>query len=200
VQLGTGCTGDSNSSSIDLILDVRGNGQTRGAGDDAIRVTNALPGARNLQITGKANCGKKQGGAHQDGIQAIGGTDITFADFEIGDYDSGYATCQGAGGAVFYSSADANSPKNMRIVRGKFIACNHSVKDGNNTATGSITNAKFRSHRNFENTVPSVQGLCQDGSGGAYAKGAPDLDNPNVTQSGITVQLWNKSTQTWVTS
>jgi hypothetical protein len=200
VQLSNGCTGDADANSIDLILDVRGNGQTRGAGDDAIRVTYHSPGARNLQITGKANCGKKQGDRHQDGIQALGGTDITFAAFEIGDYDSGYATCQGAGGAVFYSSANATSPKRMRIVRGKFIACNIAVKDGNNTATGSITNAKFRSHRNFENTVPSVPGLCRDGSGAAYAKGASDFDNPNVTQSGNTVQYWNKSTQTWVAS
>ena len=28
--------------------------------------------------------------------------------------------------------------------------------------------------------------------------GASDFDNPNVTQSGNTVQDWNKATQTWV--
>ncbi len=200
VQLAAGCTGDADPNSIDLILDVRGDGKTRGAGDDAIRISYHSPGAKNLQITGKANCGKKQGGGHQDGIQAIGGTDITFADFELGDHDTGYATCQGAGGAVFYSSSGSTSPKNMRIVRGKYIACNRAVKDGNNTATGSIQNAKFRSHRHFQNTVPSVPGLCQDGSGGPYATAMSDFNNPNVTQSGNVVQYWNKATQSWITS
>ena len=70
VRLGAGCVGDSNPSSIDLILDIRGNGQTYGTGDDAIRIMNELPGASNIQITGQANCGKKQGSYHQDGVQA----------------------------------------------------------------------------------------------------------------------------------
>ena len=200
VQLSNGCTGDSNSTSIDLMLDVRGNGKTQGAGDDAIRITYHSPGARNLQITGKANCGKKQANRHQDGIQALGGTDITFAGFELGDYDAGYATCQGAGAGLFYSSADNVSPKNMKIVGGKYIACNRAVRDGNIRATGSIVNAKFRSHRNLNTTVPSVPGLCQDGSGGPYAQGQSDFDNPNVTQSGNVVQYWDKPTQSWVTS
>ncbi len=200
VQLSNGCTGDSNSSSIDLILDVRGNGQTYGAGDDAIRITYHSPGARNLQITGKANCGKKQANRHQDGIQALGGTDITFAGFVLGEYDAGYATCQGAGAGLFYSSAGNTSPKNMKIVGGKYIACNRAVRDGNQNATGSIVNAKFRSHRNLNTTVPSVPGLCQDGSGGPYAQGESDFDNPNVTQSGNLVEYWNKPTQSWKTS
>ena len=199
VQLSNGCTGDADANTIDLILDVRGNGKTRGAGDDAIRISVSSPGAKNLQITGKANCGKKQGGGHQDGIQALGGTSITFADFEIGDHDTGYATCQGAGGAVFYSNGGTTSPKNMRIVRGKYIACNRAVKDGNDTATGSIQNAKF-GRTGTSNTVPSVPGLCQDGSGGPYATAPSDFDNPNVTQSGNTVQYWNKATQSWITS
>ena len=200
VQLSNGCTGDSNSSSIDLILDVRGNGKTYGAGDDAIRITYHTPGARNLQITGKANCGKKQANRHQDGIQALGGTDITFAGFELGDYDAGNATCQGAGAGLFYSSAGDTSPKNMKIIGGKYIACNRAVRDGNIRATGSIVNARFRSHRNLNTTVPSVPGLCQEGSGGPYAQGQSDFDNPNVTQSGNVVQYWKKANQSWVTS
>ena len=118
--------GDSSSSSIDLILDIRGNGQTYGTGDDAIRIMNELPGASNIQITGQANCGKKQGSYHQDGVQALGGTNITFVDFTIGNYDAGIATCQAAGGIIFYSG----SPRNMNVVRGKFIGCNHGLLDG----------------------------------------------------------------------
>ena len=197
-QLGAGCTGDADSQSIDLILDVRGDGQTYGPGDDAVRISNASPGARNIQITGKANCGKKQGAAHQDGIQAIGGTDITFADFEVGNFDGGVATCQGAGGGLFYSSAAPIKPVRLSFVRGKIIACNHALIDGGgNGASGQIVGTKFRSHRHLQNTVPPVPRLCQDGNGGPYATAKSVLSNPNVAKSGITMQYWNGATQQW---
>ena len=122
VRLDPGCTGDRDPSTIDLILDVRGDGQTYGTADDAIRITNASPGASNIQITGHADCGKKQSAFHQDGIHAIGGTNITFVDFTIGDWNTGVATCQGAGGAVFYSGATGVAPRNMTVIRGRYIS------------------------------------------------------------------------------
>ena len=90
VQLGTGCLGDG-TNATDLVLDIQGDGLTYGGGDDAIRVMNALPGASNLQIEGRANCGGRVAAAHQDGIQVLGGTNITFRNFEIGNYDAGLA-------------------------------------------------------------------------------------------------------------
>ena len=164
VRLDAGCTGDGDPSTVDLILDVRGNGQTFGTGDDAIRVTANTPGARNIQITGHADCGKKQGAFHQDGIHAIGGTDITFVDFTIGDWATGVATCQAAGGAVFYSGAGAVAPRNMTVIRGRFMGCNHGLLDGHGQATlptGSVVGARFRSGRH-----DAGSGLCIDATSG----------------------------------
>ncbi len=66
VRLDPGCTGDGDPGTIDLILDVRGDGQTFGTGDDAIRITTDSPGASNIQTTGHADCG--EGALGPDGI------------------------------------------------------------------------------------------------------------------------------------
>jgi hypothetical protein len=194
VRLDAGCAGDANSSTVDLILDIRGNGQTYGIGEDAIRITADSPGASNIQITGHADCGRRTGSAHQDGIQALGGTNITFVDFSIGDYDGGVSTCQGAGGIVFYSNANGNSPRNMQIVRGKYIGCNHSLLDGTAPSSGSVTGASFRSGRWNMTT-----GLCIDPQDGQpYSASPPCLTaNGSVTESGLTCQRWNRILQRW---
>ena len=191
VRLGAGCVGDSSSSSIDLILDIRGNGQTFGTADDAIRIMNELPGASNIQITGQANCGKKQSIYHQDGVHAIGGTNITFVDFTIGNYDAGVATCQGAGGMIFYSGA----PRNLNVVRGKFIGCNHGLLDGVAPASGSVVGAMFRTGR-----FDMATGLCEEGNSGRPYSASPACltSNPMVTQSGLTCQRWNPRAGQWV--
>ena len=74
-RLVDGCVGDG-TNAIDLIVDVQGDGLTYGT-----RTTRsaAPPGARDLQITGSANAGRSAA-AHQDGIQILGGTNITFLD------------------------------------------------------------------------------------------------------------------------
>jgi hypothetical protein len=185
VQLGTGCVGDG-TSATDLVLDIRGDGRTYGPGDDAVRVMNARPGASNLQIEGRANCGQKVGSAHQDGVQVLGGTNLTFRNFEIGNYDAGLATCQGAGGAFFYSMASTNT----RVDGGKYIACNHSLFAGN--ASGHVSGAMFRSGR-VDGTDPVCAG---------YAASSPCMGpvyGTGVTVSGLTCQRWNNSLRRWDT-
>jgi hypothetical protein len=198
VRLDTGCTGDGDPETIDLILDVRGDGQTYGTFDDAVRTTNALPGPTDLQITGHADCGKKQGGAHQDGLHAIGGTDITFVDFTIGDYEGGLATCMAAGGVVFYSGAGSVAPQNLHIVRGEYIGCNHALLNGNRpNDTGSATDAKFRSGRNFTNG--GEPGLCQDGDGGPYYASDPCIvEAPGFPANGLVCERWDGASGSWV--
>jgi hypothetical protein len=196
-RLGSGCTGDADSNTIDLILDVRGNGKTFGTGDDSVRVMNASPGASNIQITGRADCGLKQGAAHQDGIHAIGGTNLTFVDFAIGNYDGGAATCQGAGGVVFFSGSGSVAPRNMRVIRGKYIGCNHGLLDGDGQQTlptGSVVDAKFRTGRYEQAT-----GLCIDPSDGQPYNISPPCitTNQQVTESNLTCQLWNRTTGQW---
>ena len=198
VRLDPGCTGDRDPSTIDLILDVRGDGQTYGTADDAIRITNASPGASNIQITGHADCGKKQSAFHQDGIHAIGGTNITFVDFTIGDWNTGVATCQGAGGAVFYSGATGVAPRNMTVIRGRYITCNHGLLDGHGLATsptGSVGSAGFRTGRSDRAT-----GLCIDeATGRPYVASRPCITtNRLVTERNLTCQRWDPSGQRWV--
>lgn len=148
IQLGNGCTGDADPATVDLILDVRGDGRTYGGGDDAVRTMNVSPGPTDIQITGRADCGPRQGDAHQDGVQALSGRNITFVDFHIGNYAAGLSTCQGAGGAFFYSGAGANHPENLDVVRGSYIACNGGLYVNADGGTGDVDGARFRSRRN----------------------------------------------------
>jgi hypothetical protein len=183
VQLGAGCVGDG-TTATDLVLDIRGDGRTYGPGDDAIRLMNARPGASNLQIEGRANCGRRVGSAHQDGVQVLGGTNVTFRNFEIGDYDAGLATCQGAGGAFFYSMSSSNT----RVEGGRYIACNHSLFAG--SSAGHVTGAAFRSGRT-DGTDPVCTG---------YAASEPCMGpelGRGVTASGVTCQFWNRNADRW---
>jgi hypothetical protein len=186
VQLGAGCVGDG-TNATDLVLDIRGDGRTYGPGDDAIRIMNARPGASNLLIEGRANCGRRVGSAHQDGVQVLGGTNITFRNFELGDYDAGLSTCQGAGGAFFYSMPSTN----IRIEGGKFIACNHALFAGD--AGGHVQGAMFRSGRT-DGTDPVCTG---------YAASDPCMGpalGGTVTVSGVTCQFWNRNLDRWEAS
>ncbi len=183
VRLGAGCVGDG-TNAIDLVLEINGDGLTRGPQEDAIRVMAERPGASNLQITGHANCGRKVIDAiHQDGIQVLGGTNITWVDFRVGDYDAGRSTCQGAGGAFFYSLASTNTV----IQGGKYIACNHSLLAGN--GSGRVSGASFRSGRN-------------DGSDPAcnYNSSEPCIfQSPSIVKGpGVTCQRWHPPSRRWI--
>jgi hypothetical protein len=182
VRLGAGCVGDG-TSAIDLVLNINGDGLTHGPQEDAIRVMAERPGASNLQITGYANCGRRViSSIHQDGIQVLGGTNITWLNFEVGNYDAGRSTCQGAGGAFFYSLDSTNT----RIEGGKYIACNHSLLAGN--GSGHITGASFRSGRN-------------DGSDPACSYNSSDpclFQSSSITRGpNVTCQRWNPQTDRW---
>ena len=184
VRLGEGCRGDG-TGALDLILNVRGDGVNYGVQHDAIRVMNSLPGASNLEITGFANCGRRVNTEyHQDAIQVLGGTNLTWIDFEVGNYDAGLSTCQGAGGAFFYSLESVNT----RVIGGKYIACNKAlnVKVG----SGSVTGASFRSGRN-DGTDP----VCN------YFSGPPCIFVQDVTRGpNVTCERWNSVTRRWESS
>lgn len=147
IDLDSGCAGDRNPRSIDLIVHVRGNGRTYGPGVDAVKVRQRAGYRRGgIQITGHVNCGPRySAGAHQDGVQLQGGRNIAFVDFSVGRYRQGRSTCQGAGGAFFYSGASGFRPRNIDVVRGRYIACQHSLLAG--LGTGTVRGAKFRSGR-----------------------------------------------------
>jgi hypothetical protein len=51
-----GCRGDGNRGTVDLILDVNGNGRDRGTAYDAVRIG---MNARDLVVTGDVECGRR---------------------------------------------------------------------------------------------------------------------------------------------
>jgi chitodextrinase len=193
VDLTTGCAGDGDAQTIDLIVDVRGDGKTYGPGVDAMKVRTTAGYTGGIQLTGHVDCGPKYTAyEHPDGVQLQGGRDITFVDFGVGNYDAGMSTCQGAGGAFFYSNAGGYAPKNVDVVRGKYIACNHSLFVNDGGGTGSVTDGMFRSGRT-DGTDP----VCSAYAGSPACTGTNDRIPPGVTLTNVTCQRWNAATDTW---
>ena len=187
VDLYTGCAGDGNSSTIDLIVDVNGDGTTYGPGADAFKVRQGAGHNAGIQLTGHVDCGPRYTpDAHQDGVQLQGGRDITFVDFSVGNYATGRSTCQGAGGAFFYSSSSGYVPTNIDVVRGSYIACNHSLVRG--AGSGDVVDAHFRSGRT-DGTDP----VCSQFAGSP----ACDGDASGVTTTRVTCQRWNATSDRW---
>lgn len=119
VAIESGCTGDGDPATDDLVIHQYGNGTTLGAGGDPIVI---FPGSHDLTITGFTDCGtiyvgadgvpRTSDDAHQDGFDIRGGMDILIHDYRMGDWASQTATCHGAGG-LYYPSAflNSNTPK-----------------------------------------------------------------------------------------
>jgi hypothetical protein len=189
IDLYSGCAGDANPNTIDLIVDVRGNGRSFGPGVDAFKVRQRAGYLRGIQLTGHVDCGPRySAAAHQDGVQLQGGRNITFVDFSVGRYNTGRSTCQGAGGAFFYSGAMGYRPTNIRVVRGRYIACNHSLFAG--LGSGSVRGARFRSGRT-DGTDPKCRGF----------HGSPPCDiRSAVSFSNIVCQRWSAQRNRWVAS
>jgi hypothetical protein len=189
IDLYSGCAGDANPTTIDLIVDVRGNGRSFGPGVDAFKVRQRAGYLRGIQVTGHVDCGPRyNAAAHQDGVQLQGGRNITFVDFSVGRYNTGRSTCQGAGGAFFYSGAMGYRPTNIRVVRGRYIACNHALFAG--LGSGFVRNARFRSGRT-DGSDPKCRGF----------HGSPPCDiRANVRVSGLICQRWNARRNVWVAS
>jgi hypothetical protein len=192
VDLFTGCAGDGNPNTIDLIVDVRGDGVTYGPGVDAFKVRQEAGWNGSIELTGHVDCGPKYTeDQHQDGVQLQGGRNITFVDFSVGDYDNGRSTCQGAGGAFFYSDASGYFPTDINVIRGKYIACNHSLFTGAQTS-GSVTGAMFRSGR-----VDGTDPFCNQYNGSPPCTGENDRIAAGITLTNVTCQRWNAAADRW---
>ena len=189
IDLDTGCAGDGNPSTIDLIVLVRGNGRTYGPGRDAFKVRQRAGYNGGIQLTGHVDCGPRYVGAHQDGVQLQGGRNITFVDFSVGRYHRGRSTCHGAGGAFFYSGASGFRPQNIDVVRGRYIACTHSLFTG--SGSGRVVGAKFRSGR-----TDGSDRKCR----GVHGAPPCELETRRVRVSNIVCLRWNGRRNRWVRS
>lgn len=140
MDLLSGCRGDSDSDTIDLIYVSNADGDALGSCGGGGKFRTA-PGPRDLQITGNFDGGRVCGAAHQDGIQMH--PENTDANIDVvnstsGDWDAGTATVIGAGGAFFYSSFyDAD------VYGSFFVTCNHGYF-GHTSPTNQVVDSGFR--------------------------------------------------------
>jgi hypothetical protein len=163
IDLHDGCRGDGKSRTIDLILQVKGDGRTVGGTGNAIKVRTT---ARDIQITGYANCGPRSSSAHQDGAQIQGGRRIEFIDFEWGNWKTKTATCQGAAGTFVPGSVNNHPVDRVACIRCRSVSCNHGmlISESNRTL---VQDSRWRSGNPADRTVSlatGVTGLCNFGS------------------------------------
>lgn len=166
IILSDNCTGDGNPDTVDLIVYAPGLGlklDPYGNLQDAVKY-NGSAGPHDIQWTGEFQCGKIGSGAHQDGLQMQSGWNMTLVNGKSGNWDTGAATCAGAGGATFYSSANGHFPScvngdcskraPVNILGGEFISCGKGLFGGNDTKhhggypvgdglTGTVTGASY---------------------------------------------------------
>lgn len=204
VEFQQGCFGDGDDESIDVILEVDGDGRTRGGTVDAIKVR---LDAHDIQITGHANCGPRGTGAdgidgtiddlHQDGAQLQGGDTIEFIDFEWGEWDTGTATCQGAAGTFVPGMVNPGYPAiNMSCIRCKSVSCNHGMAIGSGSEFAYVEDSMWRTGNPADTMVPlatGAVGICRnDGPPCIVAddwhNGFPPASNPLIV--GNTCDRW----------
>lgn len=140
-----GCYGDGNPSTVDLILDVRGNGDSLGTASDAVKIGQS---ARDLVITGSVACGGRHGGIHQDAVQVMSGRRIQFRDFRSGVPSRGEWTCWGAGGGFFVSHVNGTVPTDVVCVRCRIAAFNQGMRIQNGVRSGA-RNSVFGFSRSY---------------------------------------------------
>lgn len=182
MSAGNGCVGDGNPDTVDLIGFVEGNGarSTRGVSEDAFKTRGADNGPRNIQITGRFECGPTAPGAHQDMVQFQGGTNVTLVGVSSGNWQQGLATCPGAGGVIY-----TNGGTNVNIVDSFFVGCNHGILGGN-AQQNEVRDSGSRTSRT-DGSDPN----CPNSGGGSHPCGAGPTYVRTICQS------WDAATDTW---
>jgi hypothetical protein len=142
-----GCRGDGNRRTVDLILDVNGNGRGRGTAFDAVRIGQD---ARDLVVTGDVECGRKHRnpGIHQDIVQALSGRNIVFRDFTSGHPRRGTWTCWGAGGGWYVTWANGSIPTRLICNRCRLATYNQNLRIDESVRSGA-RNSVFGFHRSY---------------------------------------------------
>ena len=131
-----GCSGDGDPATVDLILDVRGNGADVGTAYDAVRIGQD---AHDLVVTGNAECGARHSdpSIHQDVVQALSGSRIEFRDFTSGDPFTGRWTCWGAGGGWYVTWANAGIPTDLVCLRCVLATYNQNLRVDESLRSGA---------------------------------------------------------------
>ena len=133
---GPDCAGDGDPDTIDLVLEIQGNGDDIGPASDAVKVK---LGAHDIEIEGYADCGEAPPGVRQNGIHVMLGYRITFVGFRVGDPDAGEWTCDGASGALAIEerSEDDPEPEDVVCVGCEVASANRGLYIGDSIRSGS---------------------------------------------------------------
>ena len=180
----SGCRGDGNSDTIDVIVQSNADGFTLGACGGAGKFRTAGP--VDIQITGNFDGGPQRCGAHQDVWQFH--PDFRVARLDIvngtsGNWEAGTATIIGAGGAIFWSNT-----YDVDIYGGRYVTCNHGLDAGFYTGSGNVVvDAGFRTGR-VDGTDPKCTG---------YNASPPCNRTGNLRLSNVICQRWDRATRTW---
>jgi hypothetical protein len=191
LDLVSGCTGDGNPDTIDLIAYVPGDGRTFGSSGGAAKFR-APPGPTNIQVTGVFQCGPVAPGsaAHQDVWQFQGGSatsNLAIVNGVSGNWDAGTATCVGAGGATFWSTTN-----DIDILGGQYVTCNHGFFGAGQSAAGNrVEGAGFRTGRT-EAAAGGGDPRCV-----GYSASNPCLGTSRFAFAGVTCQMWNAGRNDW---
>lgn len=144
-----GCRGDGKRGTVDLILDVNGNGRGRGTAFDAVRIGQ---NTRNLVVTGDVECGARHTNPsiHQDTVQVLSGRNIVFRGFTSGHPRAGRWTCWGAGGGWFIDWAGGNGriPRNVVCSRCRLATYNQVMRIHDSIHSGA-KNSLFGFSRSY---------------------------------------------------
>jgi len=133
---GPDCAGDGNPDTIDLMLEIEGDGAGVGPTSDAVKVK---LGAHDIEIAGFANCGASPPEVRQNGIHVMLGYRITFVDFRVGELAGSRWTCDGDSGALSIEerSEEDPEPEDVVCVRCTIVAANRSLYIGDSVRSGS---------------------------------------------------------------
>ena len=144
---GPDCTGDGDPQTIDLVLEIEGNGAELGPASSAVKVK---LGAHDIQISGFANCGAAADGVQQSAIHVMLGYRITFADFDVGDLETEEATCRGTWGTFVIEERSRKDPEpeDVVCVRCTLVSGDRALYIGRSLRSGS-RHSIFISERNL---------------------------------------------------
>ena len=196
IILTNGCTepaADYAAGKIDLIGYTDGLGWKNdqyGNGADALKYNGGV-GPTSMYWTVSAQCGVLGSGAHQDGLQMQSGHDVHLVNGEIGHWDTGAATCAGAGGVTFYSQAQGHFPgPDADITGGHFVACGKGLYGGwdvdhgggypNGWDTGTVEDASYHTGGQLFDGTPDP------GCGGITRNANPCAAGNTVTTVNLT--------------
>ena len=128
--------------------------------------------------------------AHQDVWQFQGGNanaGLAIVNGVSGDWNTGTATCIGAGGATFWSNTN-----DIDILGGRYVTCNHGFLGGGQQASGNIVDGVGYRTGRVESVAGGGDPRCQ-----GYFASNPCLDTASFSFGNVICERWDPASDSW---